>query len=71
MQADVSNKECSNIDLKYQMREKKVKKERTEIKCPLIDFFMCNPLEQTQTFTLKHTILLPFCKTFVSKIYAS
>ena len=28
MQADVSNKECSNIDLKYQMREKKVKKKK-------------------------------------------
>ena len=28
MQADLSNKECSNIDLKYQMREKKVKKKK-------------------------------------------
>ena len=28
MQANVSNKECGNIDLKYQMREKKVKKKK-------------------------------------------
>ena len=34
MQANVSNKGCSNIDLKYQMREKKVKKRKNGNKVP-------------------------------------
>ena len=61
---NASNKECSNIVLKLRKKKKKQDKRK-----PFINFCVCNPQEQTRTFTLKQTISLSFCKSFVFKIY--
>ena len=55
----VSDKECSNIDLK--VRKKRITRREKGKKCHSL-FFLCNPQEQT-------LILLSFCKSFVFKMY--
>ena len=63
---NVSNKDCSNIDLN--LRKKKITRWEKGKKCHSL-LFLCNPQEQTQKFTLKQTIFLSFCKSLVFKMY--
>ena len=54
---------------KNKIKKKKKKKKKKDKRKPFINFCVCNPQEQTRTFTLKQTISLSFCKSFVFKIY--
>ena len=67
----ISNKEYNNIGLKNQMRKKKsnnMKQEKTTH-----SLFLCvtHKKEKNEILTLKHTILLFFCRSFVLKMCTS
>ena len=52
-----------NIDLRYQITNRKSNKMKERKIGANSLIFLCNTKEHTKTFTMKHTILLPFCRS--------
>ena len=58
----MSNKEYGNID--FELKKKKNNKMRERKKVPFIDFFLCNPQEQTQIYAETNYLIV-----FLQKLY--